>query len=113
MSKDVVDLLLENQSLMDNRVLDDLSIGMALKELGVLPIDLPRPKVCLDLKRMGLSYDLSNSTQLWHHPSFRFPNFLTSYPNIRCKDPHQIFGFSIRMDPIIFVILKVALFLRN
>ena len=113
MSRDTVDLILENQRFVDNRVADDVSIANTMKQLGVRPIEIERPWVLIQLKRFSLSCHLNSKSELTHYSSFRFPRILLSFANLRCKNPHQILGYSIRMDPLIFIVLKIVFFLRK
>jgi len=108
MSADVINLLLHNKKLIDDRVIDDLSIAYALNKLGVVPLDIPRPRLSIHLKKLALAFYSDNRTK---HPQFirtKFPESLTSSANIRCKNPHEILGFHARVDPLIFIILRVA-----
>lgn len=113
LSSDVIQILLQNKKLIDSRIIDDVSIALTLKKLGVLPIDIPRPWVRIHLKRVALSFSPNNSTQLRQYLRFRFPDAFTSSPTIRCKHPHRILGYSIRMDPIIFLVLHATSLLRK
>jgi hypothetical protein len=108
MSADVVNLLLNNKELVDNRVIDDLSISHTLSRLGVVPLDVPRPWLRIHLRKLALSFYLNNKTNQPQFFRMKFPESLTSFANIRCKNPHKILGFYARMDPLIFIILRFA-----
>ena len=113
LSSDVIQILLQNKKLIDSRIIDDVSIALTLKKLGVLPIDIPRPWVRIQFKRVALSLQESSRTHLRRNVRFRFPDTLTLGANVRCKNPHKILGYSVRMDPIIFMILKAAALFRK
>ena len=113
LSSDVIQILLQNKKLIDSRIIDDLSIALTLKKLGVIPIDIPRPWVRIQFKRVALSLQESSRTHLRRNVRFRFPDTLTLGANVRCKNPHKILGYSVRMDPIIFMILKAAALFRK
>ena len=113
LSSDVIQILLQNKKLIDSRIIDDLSIALTLKKLGVIPIDIPRPWVRIQFKRVALSLQESNRSHLRRNVRFRFPDTLTLGANVRCKNPHKILGYSVRMDPIIFMILKAAALFRK
>jgi hypothetical protein len=112
-SKDVIQKLLQNRGLIDSRIIDDVSIALTLKKLGVLPMDIPRPWVRIHFKRVALSFYQNNKTQFRQYVRFHFPDILTLGANVRCKNPHKILRYSVRMDPIIFVILKIAIVLKK
>ena len=112
MSLDVVQALLRNRNLLNGEVIDDLAIASALSRLGFSPIDIPRFRVTLHLKRLAFAIDndLAKSKATYLR---KFPEKLLVSANIRCKNPKYYAGFTVRLDPLIFGLIWISQRLYN
>lgn len=89
LSRETVKILLKNKNLIDSGIIDDVSIGMALKQLGICPINLSRPwfRKLTQVKSLSL-------TELQKTVSYR------------CKAEYRLFGLYIRLDPLLMFFLN-------
>jgi hypothetical protein len=85
-SRDTVKLLLNNFDKIDSSIIDDVSIGMTLKELQVTPTHIPRPWI--------RKFKQTRSVDI----------FKESY-SIRCKAEYKKGIFTVRIDPLIMKII--------
>jgi hypothetical protein len=106
-SSDVTDLMLENRHLLNSRMIDDLAIADLLSKFNILPLEVYRPTIRLEPSRLAFQYSKDG-----HAKSFRIRTGLraqiSSFANIRCKDPHIWFGKEFRLDPLIMFFLRRA-----
>jgi len=108
-SKDVVDLLLNNEENVESDFIEDVSIGRFLNRLGINPYHVARPEVKINLKKLNLivkNEDIQKTVRL------RFANEILSAVSIRCKDEDHML-LRIRMDPVIIIIVHFYILLAK
>jgi hypothetical protein len=108
-SKDVVDLLVDNQTKVESDFIEDVSIGRFLNSLGINPYHIARPEVKINLKKLNLivkNEDIQKTVRL------RFVNEILSAVSIRCKDEDHML-LRIRMDPLIIMIIHSSVLLAK
>jgi hypothetical protein len=103
-SADTAEKMIVNQNLLNSKLIDDLSIAKMLLNLGTKPLNIQRP--WLTLKRLSLiAFTRAGSTEI--APKYNSISGLIGNHSIRCKDEKNLLGFTIRFDPIIFLLLKL------
>jgi len=103
-SADTAEKMIANHNLFNSKLIDDLSIAKMLLHLGTRPLNIRRP--WLTLKRISLiAFTRAGSTEI--DPKYNSISGLSGNHCIRCKDEKNLLGFTMRFDPIIFLLLKI------
>ena len=104
LSEDTALKIIENQGLLNSKLIDDLSLAKMLHHVGIEPLDVKRP--WLTLKRLFLIiFTRGGSPEM--ASEYNSISGLLKCHSIRCKDEKSLWRFTIRFDPIIFIILRL------